>query len=424
MVQRIVELPIRFLVGAWLIRYLGPQQFGVYSYSLSFVLLFADVAALGMDKIVVRDLTRGVFPIGEILATSVAMRVVAALSTTILVVAVAAATEDDPLIRNAIWVLAIQLLFSPALVVDLWFQFQVDSQYVAWIRIGATAVIAAIQVVFIMSGFPLQAFLWLLVAQSALVALGLLIAFRKVGPRELEWRRNLRLATGMARDALPLLLAGLSVAVYMRIDQVMLGRLAGFDSVGAYGAAVKVSEIWYFVPMALAISVFPGIVQIRARGTLQEYQRRLQLLYDGMALYSYAVIILVLAAAPMVVQVLFGASFVGTAEILRVHVLSLVFVSMSVIFARWLVAEDLMKFSMVTTILGAIANVIFNLLLIPKYEAVGAAWATVLSYALSSYLSLVFFRPLRSAFAQQTRALASPLRLRAVIRSMAGTRLQ
>ncbi len=110
--------------------------------------------------------------------------------------------------------------------------------------------VAGVQAACISAGLPLQAFLLLVIAQAGLMAAGLLACFRRVGPRVLEWRPSLHLATGMIRDAWPLLLAGVSVSIYMRIDQVMLGKLAGLDAVGAYGAAAKVSEIWYFVPTA------------------------------------------------------------------------------------------------------------------------------------------------------------------------------
>jgi PST family polysaccharide transporter len=397
MLQRIVELAIRFFVGAWLVRYLGPQQFGVYSYAVSFVALFADFAALGLDKIVVRDLARGLLPGGKVLATALALRALAAILTVGLVFVVTELVEDEPQVRNAVLVLSVQLLFSPAMVLDLWFQSQVNSKYVVWIRTAVTVAVAGVQAACILAGLSLQAFLILVLVQSVLTTVGLLICFWMVGPRAIRWRGSLALAAEMSRDAWPLLFAGMSIAIYMRIDQVMLGKLVGIEAVGTYGAAVKVSEIWYFVPTALAVSVFPSIVQMRSRATAEAYQRRLQSLYDGMALYSY-----------LVIQ--------GSVAVLRVHILSLIFVSLGVIYTRWLVAEDLIAFSMITTFFGAVVNVVLNFALIPAFGAVGAAWATLISYAVAGYLSLVMFRPLRPAFLQQSKALAAPLRFRSIAR--------
>jgi PST family polysaccharide transporter len=416
MLQRIVELAIRFFVGAWLVRYLGPQQFGVYSYAVSFVALFADFAALGLDKIVVRDLARGLLPGGKVLATALALRALAAILTVGLVFVVTELVEDEPQVRNAVLVLSVQLLFSPAMVLDLWFQSQVNSKYVVWIRTAVTVAVAGVQAACILAGLSLQAFLILVLVQSVLTTVGLLICFWMVGPRAIRWRGSLALAAEMSRDAWPLLFAGMSIAIYMRIDQVMLGKLVGIEAVGTYGAAVKVSEIWYFVPTALAVSVFPSIVQMRSRATAEAYQRRLQSLYDGMALYSYLVILIMMSTAPLVIDALFGAAFQGSVAVLRVHILSLIFVSLGVIYTRWLVAEDLIPFSMITTFFGAVVNVVLNFALIPAFGAVGAAWATLISYAVAGYLSLVMFRPLRPAFLQQSKALAAPLRFRSIAR--------
>ena len=179
---------------------------------------------------------------------------------------------------------------------------------------------------------------------------------------------------------------------------------------------MKVSEVWYFVPTAVAVSVFPGIVRMRLYETARVYQRGLQSLYDWMALYSYAVILVMLVTAPLVVAALFGPAFHGSVAVLRVHIISLIFVSLGMISTRWLVAEGLMAFSMITTLLGAVVNVALNLVLIPAFGAVGAAWATLISYAVAGYAALLVFQPLRLGFAQQSKALMAPLRLSSIAR--------
>ena len=414
MLERLVELAIRFLVGAWVIRYLGPGQFGVYSYALSFVALFTVIATLGLDQITVRDLARDPDSAGDVLATAFALRAWAAVITFGLVVGVTLLVEDDPVTRAAILIVAGQLFLHPANVLDLWFQSQVRSEFVVWTRSAVTLLVAAAQIACILAELPLQAFLVLVLVQSAMKGLGMYACFRIAGPVDVRWRYVSRLAAGMLRDAWPLLFAGLSISVYMRIDQVMLGMMVGVEAVGTYGAAVRVSEIWHFLPTALAVSVFPGIVQMRSGVPADVYHRRLQALYDGMALYSYAIILVMIAGAPLVVHLLFGTAYHDSVAILRVHIWALMFVSLGTVYSRWLVAEGLAVFSMVTTILGAVTNVALNIALIPSFEGLGAAWATVIAQAIAAYLSTLLFRPLRPMFIRLTKALAVPFRFRAI----------
>jgi PST family polysaccharide transporter len=80
--------------------------------------------------------------------------------------------------------------------------------------------------------------------------------------------------------------------------------------------------------------------------------------------------------------------------------------------SRWLLAEDLLRFSLVTHLSGAVMNVALNLLLIPGYGAVGAAVATVISYACAGWLALFFSARTRPMGLMMARALLLPLRWR------------
>jgi len=411
MLQRSVELAVRFFVGAWLVRYLGPEQFGIYNYAISFTALFAEIASLGLDQIVVRDLARRQRPHGEILATAMALRLLAGLVAVGIIYGVTAISESDPRIQYAVFMLAGQLLINPAMVLELWFQAQVNSKYVVGIRTAVTLLVATLQVIFILAGLRFEAFVWLLLLQAVLTAGGLVLLFGVVGPGRTHWRTVPRVAANMLREAWPLLIAGMSIAIYMRIDQVMLEKFVGIQAVGIYGAAVKVSELWYAVPTAVAISAFPGIVTMRVSLSADTYRQRLQALYDALALYSYAVILFVWIFAPQLVLILFGPAFVESAAVLRVHVASLLFVSLGVVYVRWLTAESLMFFSMISTLVGVAVNVALNFVLIPSLGAEGAAWATLISYAAATFLAPLAIRQLRPALVQLSAALLAPLRV-------------
>jgi O-antigen/teichoic acid export membrane protein len=73
-------------------------------------------------------------------------------------------------------------------------------------------------------------------------------------------------------------------------------------------------------------------------------------------------------------------------------------------------AENLTRFSFLTTSLGAIVNVWLNFLLIPPYSGVGAAIATVLSYAVASHISCLLYPPMFKSGLMLTKALFIPFR--------------
>ena len=167
--------------------------------------------------------------------------------------------------------------------------------------------------------------------------------------------------------------------------------------------------MWYFVPTALASSVLPALLRARQHNAA-EYARRQQQYYDLSAAVAYALSVPVALVAPWVVRVAYGAEFAAAGPILAVHIWSSVFVFLGVARGQWLVNEGLQKFYLGTTCAGAVANVALNLVLIPRWGGLGAAWATVVSYGLAAWLASYAHPAARATAAMQTRALLIPLR--------------
>lgn len=404
-------MTIRFFVGVWVVRYLGPEQYGVYSYALSFVGLFAALSTLGLDNIVVRNLSREGSSEGEILGTAFTLRVVAALLTMGVVAATVFSVADRWVVQLAVLVVAGQLVFKAADVFNFWFQAEIKSKYPVWVRSGVTLLFAGSQVAFILAGFSVLAFVSLVVGQAALQVLGTFLMYRLVrGAERPAWTFSSSVARQMTQDAWPLIFAGLSVSVYMKIDQVMLGEMVDEAAVGIYATAVKVSELWYFIPAAIAGSVFPKIVSTKENASQTVYDERMQTLYDLVALISYSIVVPVLLSATPLIELLFGVEYAAAAPILQVHIWAFLFVSLGVARGKWLVTENFTRFAMFATLLGAIANVGLNVILIPTHAGLGAAWATLISQGVAAYFSCLMIPSLRKVFVQMTKAIGLPFR--------------
>ena len=199
------------------------------------------------------------------------------------------------------------------------------------------------------------------------------------------------------------------IMLYMRIDQVMLGQMVGDKAVGIYSAAVRLAEIWNFIPMIIAASVFPALVKSKELGE-GGYRRRIQKFYDLNAILAYLVSFPMALMAPLLIAGLYGNAYQGAEIILGIYIWSSIFVFLGVARGQYLVTEGLLKFSLLATILGAGTNIGLNIFLIPRYQGVGAAIATVISYFISAFLSSFFYRPLVPTGLMQTMALLAPIR--------------
>jgi polysaccharide transporter, PST family len=408
--ERGVRFAFGMLVGFIVARYLGPAQLGSLSYCLALVTLLGFVPALGLDAIAKRELLHEPQRAAELLASALVLRVVAGLLSyggVWLGATVGWGLSNSE--RQLMLVLGI-LLFQPALYLpDLWLQAHLRAKAAVAVQIGALVVASGARLWLIARGAELIAFAWVLTIEMTLTGVGLALAARGAGLRVPLVAMRVRRMTGLLREAWPLILASLAIIVYMKIDEVMLRQMSGPEAVGIYAAAARLSEVWYFLPTALASSVLPGLLQARAEGKAR-YAERQQQYFDVSAALAYGLSIPTALLAPWIVRIAYGEAFTGAGAILAVHIWSSIFVFIGVARGQWLVNEGLQRFYLLATILGAVANIGLNWVFIPRWGGLGAAYATVISYGVAAWLASYFHPRVRATAAMQTRALLIPLR--------------
>ena len=414
--EKLVTIVLNLSIGIYVIRYLEADNFGKLSYCLSLVGMFGAIAKLGLDSIVVRTLVKEEESASEILGTAFVLKLISSLITLILIACVVFTLNQDPQIHWITIVVAFGLVFRSTEVVDFWFQSKVLSRSIVVVRSIKLIVSSAAKLVFISLGLPLGAFAWLLLVDEIVQAVGscwIYLKHTQLNRIEIidRWKPNYARAMNMLQDSWPLILSGVMVTIYMKIDQVMLGNMASNEAVGNYAAAVRFSEIWYFFPTAICASVFPAIIRAKQKSK-QEYYDKLQQLYDLMAWMSLAIAFAMTFASDTLIDVLLGAEYTEAGKILAWHIWASPFVFLGVARSQWLIAENLTKLSFATTSLGTIVNVLLNLWLIPVYEGTGAAIATVVSYAVASYFTCMFHAKMFHTAWMLTKALFIPFRIR------------
>lgn len=403
--EKALRLSLGLLVGVWVARYLGPTQFGLLNYATAFVALFGIFVSFGLQNIVVRDLVRDPAGTETTLGTAALLHLLGAvLAYGLLMAAISYLRPDDALARSVVGLLGVTLFFRVFGVARYWFEAQVLSKYAIWLSSAVFLILAAVKVGLILSGAPLIAFVWVAIVDAAVVGVGTALLFFRHGLSLKRLRARWGRAHSLLRDSWPLFLSGAAVVVYMKIDMVMLGQMADDTAVGVYGAATRVSEVWYFIPMSIVASVFPAILKAKNAGEAV-YYRRLQQLFDLMVLSSLAVAIPMTFASGPLMLTLFGASFADSGPVLAVHVWASVFVFLGVASGKWFLAENLQIMVLQRAGLGVVANVVLNYTLIPLYGPIGAAWATVVSYALAGVFYDIFQRRTRRLFVMKLSTL-------------------
>jgi PST family polysaccharide transporter len=403
--DRILRMGVSLVVGVWIARYLGVQQYGLFNYALAFVTLFTPVLTLGLDEVVVRHVVRETSNKEEILGTTFWLKLLGGIASVILAVgSTVCLGERDFLKISLVAILAIAGIFRAAETIELWFQSQVQAKYTVIAKNTAFLLNSLLKIGLILINAPLLAFAWATLAELAMIAIGLVSAYQIKGYSFWQWRWSSSVAKTLLRESLPLIFSGFAIMIFMKIDQIMIGQMIGDREVGVYSAAVRVSELWYFIPAALVSSVAPSIYAAKDNSENIYYQRIRQL-FQLLNCVALAIAVPMTFLSDRIVTVMFGSSYAEAGTILAVHIWTSIFVFMGFASSPWFIAEGLNHVSLAKTVFGAILNIILNYLLIPEYAGLGAAIATIISQAAAAFFCNAFDNRTQKLFKIQIQSL-------------------
>lgn len=409
MLDRIIRMGMGVVVGVWVARYLGPSRFGSLNFAISFVALFGTLTTLGFENIVVKEIVIDGSRVPELLGTAFALRLGASvLAPFLAVLAVFVVQPHDSLAILLVSLLSIGLFFQAFDTIDSYFQSQVRSKLTVWAKNSAFLSAAAFRLYLIHRKGPVWTFAAAQVAELALGAFGLVVLYQWSGGRVSQWRFSKRRAVELLKQSWPVILSGMAIMIYMRIDMVMLKVMQGDAAVGIYAAATRVSEVWYFIPSAIVSSVAPAIIRVRNNHAL--YYSRLRRLFSLMSLIAIVIGSSIALMSHWIIHLLYSDAFMAAAPVLAVHIWASVFVFLGLAQAPWDFAENLLKLGFYRTLAGGGSNVLLNLVLVPRYGPLGAAIATVISYAVSGVFANAFDRRTRSIFFLQLKSIL-PIKL-------------
>jgi O-antigen/teichoic acid export membrane protein len=406
--EKILRLGVGLLVSVWMTRYLGPEQFGLLSFATSFVLLFSSIGLLGLDSIVVRNIVRDPSSRDEVLGSAFVLKLFGGVIAVVLILAsIVILRPGDRLTLLLVGVTSLGMLFQMFSAIDLWFQSQVQSKYSAYARSAAFLVVSAAKAAIIILQAPLVAFAWAGVADIIIGSLGLIVAYRANGLHMTSWRATRAMAKELMRDSWPLMFTDILVLIYMRVDKIMIGEISGNKELGVYSVAVLIAEVLYFIPMVINSSVFPSIVE--AKGISEElFYSRLQKLYNLMAFLGYAVALPITLLAGWLIPFMFGIVYSQAAPMLIGLVWAGVFINFMIARSYYLSAMNWTRLHFIIDFLGCVLNVSLNFLLIPRYGAMGAVAASIITYWFVVHGLCFVFKPLHKTGAMMTKALLFP----------------
>lgn len=371
----LVILPL--ITAPYISRTLGATAVGVYSYTYSVAYYFLLIAMLGIGNhgnrsiAAVRDDRK---KLNKTFSSIYSLQVIT-FSIAILAYAIYLVlfVKDNRLI------VLLQLIYVTSGLFDIGWLFFGLEQFKLTVARNTLIKISTVVLMFvfvhkpsdlwkytlIMSAGTLfsQAYLWLYVKKY--------VSFEKCSVKEI---------TSNIKPVLILFIPVLAYSIYKVMDKIMLGNMSSYDQVGFYNNAEKIINIPMGIITALGTVMLPRMSNIVANGDKKRVDDYIRISAKLVTLLSSAIAFGLMGVSSVLAPVFFGDEFIACGEIIRLLSVTVFFIAWAnVIRTQYLIPNKRDSIYLTSTMVGAILNLIINWMLIPKYQANGAAFGTIVA---------------------------------------------
>ncbi|MGM9679881.1 MAG: flippase [Eubacteriales bacterium] len=394
MFRNIYSMLISLIVGSLSARYLGPSNYGLLNYGSSIIAFFTTVSKLGMDSFVVGEMARNPEKENSYLGSALIMRLVTSILSFFAIWGIVVVLEPDNRLLQTVTVLqAVAIVFQSAEVFYFWFQVRLKMKYVTLASIAALTVTGAWRILLLANQATVQWFA-LSASISALVCGGLVMIFFLT-----QAKAKLTFCPSDARYILQnsyhFIINGLAVTLYTQLDRIMLGKVVSEDAVGFYSAASTIAVLWEFVPNAIIHSASPLLIKEYDKDK-NSFEKKYKMLLAGIALMGVAVGIGFTVFSKLVIFVLYGKAYYPAIPALSILIWSTGFAMIGTARGIWVIAGRKNRYVKYYTFIGAVVNLVLNLLVIPVWGIVGASITTLFSQIVVSLIAPLFFKETRA----------------------------
>lgn len=410
--DRSMRLGVGLIVGVWIARYLGPQKFGLLSYATAFAALFGAFSTLGLDGIVIRELAKYPERKNVLMGSAFVLKLLGGVTALIIAfLCISILSHGDKLTIWLVSLAASAFVFQSLNVIDMFFQAKVQSRYSVFALNGAFICITLVKVLLLLNSASLIYFAWAALGEIALGMLLLLVAYRANHNEIRLWRYDRGTAGELLGSSWPLIFGSIALLIQARIDQVMLGQMISNEEVGQYSAAMRLIEVFAFVPVIIVSTLSPHVAKAKATSETL-YRKRLLEVYRAMTITFILVAVPIFLFGERIVLLVFGSAYKEAGFLLSLFAVRLFFANFGVAKTLFLTNENLFRYSLVTSIIGAVVNIAGNYMLIPRFQSEGAIISTMVSYSITTFGMDIFYARTRVNLRLMISAVFKPFAFR------------
>ena len=392
--EKIIQMLISLVVSLLTARYLGPSNYGLINYAMSFVAFFSSFCTLGINSVLVRELVDRPEREGEVLGTTLVLQSISSLLSAITIVAVVSIIDrHEPTTILVAALCSVGVVFNVFGSLNYWFQRHLRSRFTAIATLVAYIATAIYRIVLMVSGQNVTLFALATSVDHVCIAVLLFLFYRKCGGQRLSFSKEY--GKELLSRSKHFILSGLMVAIYGQTDKLMLKQMLDVTQTGFYSTATTINNLWCFILVAVIDSMVPGVMEAQKAGDEALFRKKNRQMYAIVFYASMCVAVLFNIFAELVVWILYGKAYLPAAMPLRIVSWYTAFSYLGVARNAWIVSKNRQKHLFKLYAMAAMGNVLLNYFLIPVWGANGAALASLIAQILTGFVLPFFVKDLR-----------------------------
>ena len=372
----IIIIPI--VTSPYISRVLGAEKLGIYSYTYSVVYYFMLLAMLGLNNYGNRQIAKVKDNQEELNKNFCSIYALQLCSSIIMIIIYIVYLILGLSSNNEIALIQIIYLISTAFDIN-WFLFGMEKFRLTVTRNAIIKVITCLSVfLFVRQRDDLYIYT-IIMSFGTLTSQLLLWPFLKkyVRFQKVTFKKDIK---KHLKPCLILFVPVIAVSLYKIMDKIMLGNMTNMTQVGLYENSEKITNILIGIITSLGVVMLPRMSNLIANGEIEKGKQYIEKSIIFTMFMSSALSFGIMAISNRFVIWYFGEEFSGSGIILKLLAITSIFISIAnVIRTQYIIPMERDKSYIVSVSIGAIVNIIANVILIPKYQALGAAVGTIIA---------------------------------------------
>jgi len=284
----------------------------------------------------------------------------------------------------------------------LWLQAKMMSKYAVLARGLASTIVGLWKILLLCLNVSVSFFAVSTIIESLVILIVLLISYYKLkGTKPKVNKKNMH---SLIKEGSQFLLSSICIIIYTRIDKIMLGAFIDNKTVGIYSAALVISELWQFIPMAIINASRPLLLEYK-KESQQKYINKITLVYSVIIILGLAVGLFITIFGKIIIGILYGKEYLLAYPVLCILIWASSFAVLGSARTTWLITENKEKYLKRFVLWGAIINLILNFLLINRFGTTGVAIATLIAQFVVSIIAPYVYKETRESTMQIIQSL-------------------